>query len=229
MRRVVLALTRSTWAPYDDVGRGVLNWLASLSASPFVAPGFVARDPSWGSGYGTVVIDRVEIDGQPMRFIEPAATATILGTPNNWQILHVKISSSIAWATTAEIAALEGCAPAEPPLEITLRGATYRGVLRAADCSSNGDYAYVPAAADAVEWGDTGLGALDRWGGYGQDAVRWHVQRPAVLRLDATSTFPGIERSDATCGGVTGFALVIEAIDGGVLRYTPGIDCPRCI
>lgn len=226
--RIYLGSLFLAYPPWDDAREGVLNWLASLPANPFDPDELVARDPTWGAGYGTMIIERMKVDDRPARFIDPVVTARLAGNPSNWQIHTVEISSSVAWATPAEIAALEACAPVEPPTDAAIRRSTLRGRLRP-DCTWGEEYEYVPAAVDAIEWSaETKYGALDRWGGYEQDAVRWRVQRPALLRLDDTSTFPGIEVADATCGGVTGYRIVSEALTGEILRSTPGIDCSRC-
>jgi hypothetical protein len=166
-------------------------------------------------------VSRTQVGAQPARFWRPAAGFTLQRQGATWRVLGVNLWLSVAFASTAEGAALAACTAAEPPAGAPLRPTVFKGnILRA--CGLTGTYEY--------SWSDTDTYALTgpaRWELFGST---WRVTREATLKV-AAANIPGVDGAqDFVCSDAehTGFTLLVDALTGEVLRYTPGIRCVVC-
>ena len=208
-----------------------------MPGSPFVAGEYeIDEVKSIDLTSKTVFFARAVVDGIETRFFRPGLVVTVEESGGVWRLNSFNFFVSVAYATPAEVAQLAACTPDAPPDLAKILASMFDGVY-IDNCRSStvsGEYTYVANSSDAVEWTDppwndppTWLGSLGAPGD-GDDAIRWGITRPARFVIDPANFWPEIESADCYCDGTAGYTLVVDAVDGTTLQYTPGLDCPAC-
>lgn len=217
-----------------DPRPAILAFLASVRETPvhpdeyapsperpatFPASGFVA-------GFVRTRIGATKLGDVPLE----ALTASVQANGPVWRISSLTITPAILFASEADAKVHARCAPPATPPDAAIRALTFRG-LELEHCAEVGSYEYSPRADDPIQWrgapwGDGVLWTVGERGG----ALEWVPQRGARLSIAKPNYWDRIGYADCYCHDEksTGFTLIVHALTGAVLRYTPAINCVVC-
>lgn len=157
-------------------------------------------------------------------FARPALTATLTLRAGQWRIIAATINRSVIFARPEHVAQLAACSPSDtaPPT-----GAfTFEGMNFVNNCMPSGTYRYTSRPTDEVRWA-SGFGQANRPAWHFL-AGTWRVLRPAHLTVNPTNYWPRVEESDARCGAVVGWELMIDVVTGELVESKPGLNCTTC-
>jgi hypothetical protein len=156
-------------------------------------------------------------------FARPALTATLGLRAGQWRIIAATINRSVLFASPEHVTKLAACSPSDtaPPT----RALTFQG-MNFVNCVPNGTYRYTSRPTDQVRW-DSGFGEANgpAWHFL---AGRWRVLRPAHLTVNPINYWTRVVESDARCGGVVGWELMIDVVTGELVESKPGLNCTTC-
>jgi len=209
---------------------GALEDPAAAFASQLAELGVLARDEvevSFKPGSfddGVAIITRAHVAGRPARFWRPLATVNTQRQAGHWWTAALTLWPTVAFATAGDVEHLAACTVnrAPPPPESL---ADFHG-YRFTACGMDGAYVYTPQETDTVAWARA-QGRPDeiRWEVIGG---RWRLVRPATYTIAPPNYWRDIGHADCICHDVAGYELLLDAVTGERLRYTPGINCVVC-
>lgn len=220
-----------------DPRPAILGWLASLRGAP-VAPDEYAPSPerptdSPAGGFLAGFV-RKRIGATPLGDVPlEAFHVTVQANGAVWRVGGLTVNPPVFFANEDDARVHVRCAPKEPPPATKVREETFRGV-ELEGCIQVGTYEYRSNASDEVRFGPAPWGEGSLWtiGGTksGDGGLTWLPQRGAQLMIAKSNYWPRIGYADCYCHGETstGFTLIVNAITGQILRYTPAVNCVVC-